>query len=275
MLILMFTNFRAILKVGLITLIGIVSSFSLIAQKFDAFEILGDYRKFSLVVGTSLYHSADSRITSGTMTLENLPNWGLSGGFEYDFRPERQLSFVLGMTFAKEPSSRFRLDIKKEEIPGVTSDYTSTIREAFSPSFSVPFYITYKFPLTKNQFLEFQTGGKVKWLPPGGSVYIVSIGENITDPIEVFNLEMESADKFYYGSYLFGAGITTIFGGCLIKTNLLYTLNFQDTYGGEYKFKNLSVSGSSTGTYALSGNNLSLMVSIAFRKPDSRSKDYF
>ncbi|NEN24707.1 hypothetical protein G3O08_14465 [Cryomorpha ignava] len=264
-----------ILQKGLMTIVGILSSFSLIAQKLDVFENLQDYRKFSLMVGTSLYHSADSRITSGTMAPENLMNWGVSGGFEYDFRPERRLSFVLGLTLTKEPTSRFRLDIKKEEIPGVTSDYSSTIREAFSPSFSVPFYITYKFPLNKNQFLEFQTGGKVKWLPPGGSVYIVSISEDITDAVEVFTLKTETADKFYYGSYLFGAGITTLFSGFLIKTNFLYTLNFQDTYGGQYEFKNLSVSGSSTGTYALSGNNLSLMVSIAFRKPDSRRNDYY
>ena len=271
----MIANSRALQKVALITLVSLASSFSLIAQKFDVFENLQNYRKFSLMVGTSLYHSATSRVTSGTMTPENLVNWGISGGFEYDFRPERRLSFVVGLMFAREPSYRFRLDIKKEEIPGVTTDYTSIDREAFSPTFSLPIYLTYKFPLSKNQFLEFQTGGKVKLFAPTAIGYCLEIGENITDPIEVFSLEMENAEKFYYGSYLFGAGITTLFSGLLIKTNLLYTLNFQDTYGGEYAFKNLSVSGSSTGTYALSGNNLSLMVSIAFRKPDSRSNDYY
>lgn len=268
-------NFRILQKIGLLIIVGSLSSFSLKAQKLDVFENLENYQKFSLVMGTSLYHSATSRITSGTMTPEHIPNWGFSGGFEYDFRPERQLSFVVGVIFAREPSYRFRLDIKKEEIPGVTSDYSSISREAFSPTLSMPIYITYKFPLSKRQFLEFQTGGKVKWFAPTAIGYSLAIGENITDPIEVFVLEMENAEKFYYGSYLFGAGITTLLGGCLIKTNLLYTLNFQDTYGGQYEFKNLSVSGSSTGTYALSGNNLSLMVSIAFRKPKSRSNDYY
>lgn len=268
-------NSRVFRKVGLITLVSIASSFSSIAQKLDAFENLGDYRKFSLLLGPALYHSATSRVTSGTMAPENLPNWGISGGFEVDFGPERQLSFVVGMIFAKEAAYRFRLDIKKEEIPGVTTDYTTIDRDAFSPTFSMPMYLTYKFPLSKSQFLEFRTGGKVKWFAPTWIGYNVAIGENIMNPIEVFALEMENTDKFYYGSYLFGAGITTIFSGFLIKTNLLYTLNFQDTYRGRYEFKNLSVSGSSTGTYAMSGNNLSLMFSIAFRKPDSRSKDYY
>ena len=262
-------------KAGLITLVSIAFSFSSIAQKLDAYESLRDYRNFSLMVAPALYHSATSRVTSGTMAPENLMNWGISGGFEVDFRPENQLSFVLGMTFAKEPSYRLRLNIKKEEIPGVTYDHTSIEREAFAPTLAIPFYVTYKFPLTKNQFLEFRTGGKVKLFPPGAIGYGVEIGENITNPIEVFFLEMENTDQFYYGSYLFGAGITTMFNGFLIKTNLLYTLNFQDTFKGEYAFKNLSVSGNSTGTYAMSGNNLSLMFSIAFRKPDTRSKDYY
>ena len=268
-------NYRIVQKLGLITIVGILCSFSLVAQKLDAFENLGDYRKFSLMVGPAIYHSATSRITSGTMAPDHIMNWGISGGFEVDFRPERQLSFVVGMIFAREPAYRFRLDIKKEEIPGVTWDYTSTSREAFSPTLSMPFYITYKFPLSKSQFLEFRTGGKVKYFVPTWIGYGVSIGESISDPIEVFALEMENTEQFYYGSYLFGAGITTIFRGFLIKTNLLYTLNFQDTYRGRYEFKNLNVSGSSTGTYAVSGNNLSLMFSIAFRKPDSRSKDYY
>jgi len=269
------TDFRAFQKYALITLIVSLSSFSVVAQKLDAFENLKDYRMFSLMIGSALYHSADSRITSGTMAPENLMNWGIFGGFEYDFLPERQLSFVVGFTFAKEPSYRMRIDIKKEEIPGVTYDHTSIEREAFVPTLAIPFYVTYKFPMTKYQFLEFRTGGKIKWFPPGAIGYELAIGENITDPIEVFHLEMENADRLYHGSFLFGAGVTTIFSGFLIKTNLLYTLNFQDTFRGKYAFTNLSVSGNSTGTYAMSGNNLSLMVSIAFRKPESRSKDYY
>src|SRR5690606_20407837 len=99
--------------------------------------------------------------------------------------------------------------------------------------------------------------------------------DNTLISLKIFELEIESVDNLYHGSFLFGAGITTTFNSFLIKTNLLYTLNFRDTYRGEYAFANLSVSGSSTGTYALSGNNVSLMFSITFKKPENRIKDYY
>ncbi|NEN23825.1 hypothetical protein G3O08_09960 [Cryomorpha ignava] len=259
----------------LIILIGIASSFSSLAQESDLFEKLGDYRKFSLMIGPTLYHSAESRITSGTMAPENLPIWGISGGFEVDIRPERQWSFVTGMIFAKEPSYHIRLNIKQEDIPSRTSDLIDKARDSYVPTLSLPLLITYKLPLSESQFLEFRTGGKVKIFPSADILYSLTYQDDMSGTRELFRLTMENTEKFYFGSFLFGAGITTLFNSFLIKTNLLYTLNFQDTYRGEYAFANLSVSGSSTGTYALSGNNVSLMFSIAFKKPENRIKDYY
>lgn len=266
-------NFKALRKAMPIILIGIASSFSSLAQEANLFEKLGDYRKFSLMIGPVFYHAAESRITSGTMTPDNIPICGISGGFEVDIRPEKQWSFVTGLVFAKEPSYNIQMDIKKEVSPQITSDFSFKMREVLTPTLSIPLLISYKLPLNKSQYLEFRTGGKVKYFKPTW-VQAEYIDSNLI-PLKIFDLEIESADKFYHGSFLFGVGIIRKFNSFLIKTNLLYTVNFQDTFRGEYAFTNLSISGSSSGTYALSGNNLSLMFSIAFKKPEYRTKEFY
>jgi hypothetical protein len=250
--------------VGII-LLNIVFHPGLFAQSNKEYFSLSKFRKWSIVAGPVLYNKAKIYPQYGDYTFENRPIWGFNAGFEYDFYPAKKWSFVTGLILAYEPVYNIHYCIKHEDLyPEYTEDCVDKVKMYANPSFSAPLLVRLNLQVDKNLFANFITGLKVMYFPSGAAAMsLVFHNEDDTEAREVFGLRLESPDNAFQGSYIIGTGISFILDKILLKSNLIYVMNFQNTIAGEYQFGNLFTSPPAGGDYELSGNYLGLLFSVS------------
>ena len=78
----------------------------------------------------------------------------------------------------------------------------------------------------------------------------------------MFALNVESPLNHVKGSFIIGSGISYALNRTLLKTDLIYVINFQKAMEGEYLFDNMEVSPPSGGYYELFGNYLGILVTV-------------
>jgi len=107
---------------------------------------------------------------------------------------------------------------------------------------------------------------------PYGSADMVTriFNEEHNESREIFGLKLNSQDFFFYGSYTAGFGVSHMTGWSLLKVNVIYVVNFQNTIEGEYQFANLLSSPDSRGYYKLSGNYIGLLFSVNLKKRQAK-----
>lgn len=239
-----------------------------IAQAHDGYLILKKYSKFGLVAGPVLYNPAKIYPQYGDYTFENKSMWGFNTGFEYDFYPDRRWSFITGFIVALEPVYNVNYRIKIEDIyPHFEEDYVDKANMYAMTSFSAPLLVRLNLQVKDNIFLNFLTGLKVMYFPSGeAELSIVFHNENDTESREVFGLKLHSPDNSFQGSFVVGTGISFAMKKVLLKSNIIYVMNFHNAIEGEYLFDNLLVSPRSRGYYELSGNYLGLLFSVSLAK---------
>ena len=104
------------------------------------------------------------------------------------------------------------------------------------------------------------------YFPQGESEYVYSISDKVlSDHREIFGLKLESPENSLQGSFMIGTGFSYLLKKALLKANLIYVINFQNTISGEYQFANLFTSPDTRGYYDLSGNYLGLVFSVSFK----------
>ncbi len=92
------------------------------------------------------------------------------------------------------------------------------------------------------------------YFPHGGSEYTYAISdEQLSDYREIFGLKLESPGNSIQGGFVIGTGCSYALDKVLLKANLIYVMNFQNTITGEYQFGNLFSSPPTRGYYNLSG----------------------
>jgi len=138
-------------------------------------------------------------------------------------------------------------------------------------TFSFPLWLEYNVHFRKKTNLILSTGLKAMFFPYGSADMVTRIfNEEHNESREIFGLKLNSQDFFFYGSYTAGFGVSHMTGWSLLKVNVIYVVNFQNTFEGEYQFANLLSSPDSRGYYKLSGNYIGLLFSVNLKKRQAK-----
>jgi hypothetical protein len=243
------------------------------AQQKIEYTELSKYRKWSFVAGPILYDKATLIPQYGDYTFENLKIPGFNAGFEYDFYPEKKWSFLTGFLVALEPvySVNYRI-YNKDLFPESEGDLSNKTKMYALVSFSAPLMMHLKIKTGNKTFASFLTGLKAMYFPHGSADMVQAITSlELLESREVFGLKLESPENSFQGSFVVGTGFSYAVEKVLLKANLIYVMNFQNTMSGEYQFANLFTSPDSRGYYNLSGNYLGLLFSASLRKGKSKN----
>jgi hypothetical protein len=237
-------------------------------QEQKVYYELSKFSKWRFVAGPVLYNKAELTPQYGDMTFENKPMLGFNAGVMYDFYPDHKWSFQTGLLVAKEPICSVTYKILKENL---YSEYQEDLVDSYKSyalyTFSFPLLLNINLQTGEKTFASFITGFKAMYFPNGSSDFVVSISnEEISDYREIFGLKLESPENSFQGSFVIGTGFSYALQKILLKANLIYVMNFQNTISGEYQFANLFTSLDTRGYYDLSGNYLGLLFSVSLKK---------
>lgn len=238
------------------------------SQEQKVYYELSKYSKWSLVVGPIVYNKAELTPQYGELTFKNKPMLGFNAGVMYDFYPDRKWSFQTGLLVAKEPIYSISYTIQHNDLyetyPGnLIDEYKSYALYTFS----FPLFLRLNLQTGNNSFASFLIGLKAMYFPHGESEYVYAISdEQLSDYREIFGLKLESPENSFQGSFVIGTGFSYALEKVLLKANLIYVMNFQNSISGEYQFANLFTSADTRGYYDLSGNYLGLLFSVSFKK---------
>lgn len=238
------------------------------AQNNKYYPELSKYSHWSIIAGPALYNKAKLYPEYGEYTFENRPIWSFNAGFEYDFIPDGKWSFTTGIIVGYEPVYNIEYRIKKEDIYShFTEDCVNETKMYAMPSLSFPLLARLNIQLSKKMFSFFTTGLRALYFPSGSaSLTQVFHNSDQTEAREVFGMRMDSPDNAIQGSFEIGTGLTFPINKVLLKSSVIYVMNFQNIMEGEYLFDNMFVSPRSYGQYELSGNYLTVLVSVSLMK---------
>ena len=254
------------------TIVGLVLTIvfapKVFSQVTTEYYALKKYHKWGIIAGPVLYNRAKLEPQYGEYTFENRPVWGFNAGFEYDFRPANKWSFITGLIVALEPVYNIKYSFKEEDIyPQFKGGDVDKAKMYAMTSFSAPLLIRLNLQIADKMFMNFRTGLKVMYFPSGFASFSLTYhNKDNTEAREVFGLKVESPDNRIQGSFVIGTGVSYALKKILIKANLVYVMNFQNTMEGEYLFDNLFVSPRSYGFYKLSGNYIGLLFIVNLAK---------
>ncbi len=239
------------------------------AQEQKVYAGLAEYSKWSFVAGPVLYNKAEVTPQYGNHILENRNMPGFNAGVMYDFNPDRKWSFQTGLLVAKEPIYSIRYKIEHHDLfESYQGDLIDSYHSYAIYTFSFPLLLRLNVQTGDHSYVSFLTGLKAMYFPHGGSEYVYPIidDEVLMQGFEVFGLKLESPENTMQGSFLIGTGYSLARKKVLLKASLIYVMNFQNTITGEYQFANLFTSPDTRGYYNLSGNYLSLLFAVSFKK---------
>lgn len=260
-----------------VALLGILLSNAFLKPAFSQEQKvhyeLSKFSKWSIIAGPVVYNKAEITPQYGNLTIESKPIWGFNAGVIYDFYPDRKWSFQTGLLVAKEPVYFIAFKIDKEDLyPEYPGELINDAKMYTLFTFSFPFYLRLNRQIGNNSFTSFLCGLKAMYFPNGGGEYTYAISsEELSDYREIFGLKLESPENSFQGSFVVGTGFSYALEKVLLKANLIYVMNFQNTITGEYQFANLFTSPDSRGYYNLSGNYLGLLFSASLRKGKSKN----
>lgn len=226
------------------------------------------YSKWSFTTGPVLYDKAKLTPQYGDLTFENKPMLGFNVGVLYDFHPEKKWSFQTGLIVAKEPIYSIYYKISHNDLyENYPGDLIDEYKSYALYSFSFPLSLRLNLQTGKKTFASFTVGLKAMYFPHGESEYTYAISdEQLSDYREIFGLKLESPENSIQGSFVIGTGCSFALDNVLLKANIIYVMNFQNTISGVYQFANLFNSPDTRGYYDLSGNYLGLQFSASLKK---------
>jgi len=256
---------KVLLFVLFLVLILVPASF---AQSNKHYPELSRYSHWSIIAGPALYNKAKLYPEYGEYTFENRPIWSFNAGFEYDFIPDGKWSFTTGIIVGYEPVYSIEYRIKIEDIyPHFTEDCVDKAKMYAMPSFSFPLLARLNIQVSKKLFAFFTTGLRALYFPHGEASYSLTFSNpDQNESREVFGMRMVSPDNAFQGSFEIGTGLIFPVNKVLLKSRIIYVMNFQNIIEGEYLFDNMFVSPRSYGQYELSGNYLTVLVSVGLSK---------
>ena len=257
------------LAITVLTIVIITASLKTsYSQDQKVYYELSKYSKWSLVAGPVVYKKAELTPQYGDLTFENKQMPGFNAGLLYDFYPDKKWSFQTGLIVAKQPIYSVSYKILNNDLPPYyPGDFNDKFKSYTLYTFSFPLLLRLNIQTGRNTFATFSTGLKAMYFPSGSSEYTYAISsEEHSDYREIFGLQLESPENSFQGSFVIGSGLSYAMEKVLLKANLIYTMNFQNSISGEYQFANLFSSADTRGYYDLSGNYLGLLFSASLKK---------
>ncbi len=247
------------------------------SQTQRTYDRLSNYSNWSFAAGPVLYKRAEIRPQYGNLTFKNKPMLGFNAGILYGFNSNKLWSFQTGLLVAKEPIYSIAYEIKKYDLYETYSDDLNYSHSSYAIfSFSAPLLLFLNLQTTKNTFASLLVGFKTMYFSHGHAGFVFSISdEELSDRREIFGLKLESQKNALQGSFVLGTAFSYALQKILLKTNIFYVFNFQNTITGEYQFANLFTSADTRGDYKLSGNYLGLLFSISFNKFKIKDKIFW
>lgn len=236
-------------------------SMSLQAQWNKEFPVLGQYWKWGITAGPTLFNKAEISPQFGSQSFDNKSTVSFNAGVDYTFFADRRWSFLTGLWVSQEPICNI------DHPDFFWKEYVSSV------NFSIPLIAQMQMQVGKKVFLNLSAGYKAMYIAPGGFDFSVDGNPNIRDDRDeqLFSLSLETPNNHIYGSAIFGVGTALAMKPFLMKINLVYNLYFQNLVAGDYQFTDLTTNTRSTiGTYKMSGNYLGLMVSFYLKKPQKK-----
>lgn len=259
-----------------ITMVGIILTivFPIIvrSQINNEYPVLKDYRKWGIIAGPILYDKAYISSQYGDYSFTNKPIFGFNAGIEYNLHPSSKWSYTTGIIVALEPIYNIQTSIKKEDLYSTYESNVLVDAKMYSiTSFSAPLLLKLNILASSKMFLNFTSGMKIMYFPSGDAEFTVTIAnEDDTESRQVFGLRLFSPENSFQGSFVVGTGVSYALEKVLLKANLIYVMNFQNTISGEYQFANLFTSPDTRGYYDLSGNYLGLLFSVSLKKSKNK-----
>lgn len=248
------------------------------SQTQRTYDRLSNFSNWSFVAGPVLFKKAEIRPQYSNFTFKNKPIQGFNAGILYSFNSDKLWSFQTGLLVAKEPIYLFTYKIKTYES---YESYPENLLDSYNSystlSFSSPLLLSLNLQTSKNTFASLLVGSKIMYFPYAQTEYINTaiIDEQSSEHKEIFVLRLKSQKNAFQGSFVLGTGFSYALKKILLKTNIFYVFNFQNTIIGEYQFTNLSTSADTKGDYKLSGNYLGLLLSISFNKFKIKDKIFW
>jgi len=240
---------------------------SILGQSIEKFPNFNQYKKWGIQAAATSYDKATICLQYGEYTFENFRTLGWSFGFEYDFYPEKQWSFQTGLSIAKEPVYNILVEIPDDEL--FTEGYggvSDRMKGKGAYSLTVPLVVSVKKRLS-NKLYGHLIGGLRFLYYKTGSVSTTVTYSNEDESRQIFGMRLTTQEFEYYGGFIIGTGVLWTAKKFLLKTNVVYVMNFQPIMIGEYQFANLEISEPTRGNYTLSGNYLALSFTFHFNKP--------
>ncbi len=238
------------------------------AQINVEYPVLNNYRKWGIIAGPVLFDRAIISSQYGDYSFSNKPTYGFNAGIEYNLHQSSKWSFTTGLIVALEPIYNIRFTIKEEDLyPTSESDLNGKAKMYAINSFSLPLLVKLNIQASSKIFFNLTSGMKIMYFPSGDAEFTVTIAnEDDTESRQVFGLRLFSPENSFQGSFVVGTGFSYALEKVLLKANIIYVMNFQNTISGEYQFANLFTSPDTRGYYDLSGNYLGLMFSVSLKK---------
>ena len=260
---------RFSLKIAVLSILFSTASLkTAFSQEQKVYYELSKYSKWNFVAGPVIYDKAKLTPQYGELSFENKPMWGFNAGVMCDFYPDRMWSFQTGLIVAKEPVYSIEFKINNNDLyPEYPGDLNNEAKMYSLFTFSFPMILRLNLQTGNKTFASFITGLKAMYFPIGQAEYTYAISsEELFDYREIFGLKLESPQNSFQGSFIIGTGFSYALEKVLLKANLIYVMNFQNTISGEYQFANLFTSPDTRGYYDLSGNYLGLLFSVSLKK---------
>ncbi len=257
------------IKLAVMSLMLITASLkTAYSQEQKVYNELSKYSKWSIVAGPVIYDKAKLTPQYGDLDFINKSMFSFNAGLLYDFYTDRKWSFQTGLIVAKEPVYSIEFKINNNDLyaqyPG---DLNNEAKMYSLFTFSFPLIMRLNLQTGNKTFASFISGLKAMYFPSGQAEYTYAISsEELSDYREIFGLKLESPQNSFQGSFIIGTGFSYAFEKVLLKANLIYVMNFQNTISGEYQFANLFTSPDTRGYYDLSGNYLGLLFSVSLKK---------
>lgn len=237
-------------------------------QEQKVYYELSKYSKWSIVAGPVIYDKAKLTPQYGNLSFINKSMFSYNAGLLYDFHTDRKWSYQTGLIVAKEPVYSVEFKINNDDLyPEYPGDLHNEAKMYTQFTFSFPMLLCLNLQTGNKTFASFITGLKAMYFPSGQAEYTYVISsEKLSNTREIFGLKLESPQNSFQGSFLIGTGFSYALEKVLLKANLIYVMNFQNTISGEYQFAHLFTSADTRGYYDLSGNYLGLLFSVSLKK---------
>jgi hypothetical protein len=255
-----------------ITIISLLSFFSVFSQNCSDFTELEKYHNFGISIGGRIYRKGETIASYGNYKVQMKNPITYSFGCSYELFTANKWSVKSALNFAKPPFDKSSVTILQKDInPAFGRDLIIEINEFSKLFVSIPLICQFKFKLFSKNYLSFNAGGIAIYHPYSSYEFTArAIADGIA--VEVYKLRAFSTSNFFHGGLTTGCSYYLDLNKILFEFRFTYTAMFQNIFQGEYQFGNLLVSPPTRGLYKMSGDYLEFSIATHFLKFKKRKK---